>query len=172
MLLSCCHIFCRACIVQHITTKLNDKMPDISCPLCPKEIKPEDMKSLVTSEAFMDWCEMSFLTHLEGNRDVYYHCPTPDCPGIVEKGIFDVVECPSCQKSACIKCYRDHSEFVTCAQYDEWKELNEKSEDIFEGNIAGKVYQMCPGCQRYVVKISGCNQLKCRCNQVFYWMNA
>ena len=121
-----------------------------------------DIWELQDKNVYTKWLNESFKLHLEKNRDVYYHCPTPNCPTIVEKSILDVIRCPACQKSACIKCYNDHKDNVDCYQYEEWKKLNDKAEIIFEWDVKG--------CKRFVEKISGCNRLQCMCGKKFLWI--
>jgi hypothetical protein len=88
----------------------------------------------------------------------------------VEKDVSNVVKCPSCDESRCIRCYNDHSENSNCQEFLEWKELNDKADEIFDSEVKRRKYQICPSCGRYVEKISGCNNIQCRCGKSFYWI--
>lgn len=169
-MLQCCHMFCRECISRHVSTKLQANIYTIICPLCQEFVQEEDVRMLVDKRMHAKWLEESFKMHLEKNRDLYYHCPTPDCPTIVEKDLPDIVKCPTCNKSACIKCYNDHEENISCEQFFEWKALNGRAKEIFQAEVKRKKYQKCPRCKRFVEKISGCNHLTCLCGRKFNWI--
>ena len=43
-MLQCCHMFCRECIARHISTKLDNDICNIICPLCPESVQEEDSR--------------------------------------------------------------------------------------------------------------------------------
>lgn len=166
---NCCHLFCLSCCKNHACAKLEESVVDIVCPLCPQSLSQFELRQLLTEQQFERWLQLSLEHHLDRNRHIYFHCPTPDCPSIVEKILFDVVQCPMCNKSACSKCYNDHEENVKCEEYEEWKTLNKDSEKLFKDRVDLGYLIQCTSCLRYIEKSGGCNNMKCRCGNGFTW---
>ena len=166
---NCCHIFCLECCQSHVKSKIDDGIVDILCPLCPQALSQWDLKQLATSDSFDKWLKYSLDKHLEENRHIYFNCPTPNCPSIVEKTLFDVVRCPICEKSACSKCYMDHEENVECDKFENWKNLNKEADKLFKERVDKGLLVKCGACNRYIEKNGGCNNMVCRCGHKFVW---
>jgi hypothetical protein len=169
VILDCCHIFCKACTVGYITRKIQDFISDISCPSCDKIITHSLLQELLPKEQFDIWLTIALKHHLGNNRSIYFHCPTADCPFIMEKLLFDVVKCPLCKKSTCSLCYGDHEEMIQCEKYKEWKTLNNEVEDRFNALVEQRYLVKCPNCLKYVEKNGGCSQVMCICKVAFTW---
>src|SRR6478609_8941397 len=157
---NCCHIFCYSCCRQHVHIKIEDGIVDILCPLCPQQLSQMDIRQLSDEIAFERWLRLSLAAHLESNRHIYFHCPTLDCPSIVEKTLFDVVQCPLCRKSACSNCYNDHEENVTCEDHQKWREINGKVDELCQERVTQKLLMRCDNCSRFVEKNGGCNNMR------------
>ena len=168
-MLHCCHMFCKKCTREHVIEKLRQGLVEISCPLCVDRIDHVDMRELLDQHAFERWLDLSVKFHLENNKQQFFHCPTPNCPNIVEKHRYNVVRCPMCKKSHCSKCYNDHDEYVTCRDHEKWKELNGQADELFQNRVQTGHLVKCASCQRYIEKNGGCSNMKCRCGHQFTW---
>ncbi|DBA01058.1 TPA: hypothetical protein N0F65_002668 [Lagenidium giganteum] len=165
VLTACGHHFCRGCLKQYLTVKINDAQLHPVCffdeqtpidrasssttakpSVCGRVIRVEDIKAIVSPEAWMKY--ERFKMHKENDRA--RDCPFCNHTQLVV--ISDEAEslecvCESCHKAYCF----DHSNAhtgQTCAEYE--KEIA-AIEKINRAAISA-ISKPCPGCNAPVEK--------------------
>ena len=66
------------------------------------------------------YCLNIYIKNYENNSNniIYYCCPTPGCnKNIPCKNKNSKLECPSCKKAYCLKCYRPWHHNIKCEDY-------------------------------------------------------
>ena len=82
-----------------------------------------------------------------------------------------------CQSEKCLKenyrfcfnCNCQWHEKQTCAEYQEWKRINDQSDKEFK-TWAQKNTRPCPKCGSNIEKNRGCNHMTCPCGYQFCWL--
>lgn len=94
------------------------------------------------------------------------HCPFCDfaaiCPPVKVDWEFRCGN-PECEKISCRRCDRETHAPKSCAEAKAEQGLDERHA-IEEARTAALI-KKCPGCQRPVIKDTGCNKLKCQCGK-------
>ncbi len=85
---------------------------------------------------------------------VKFHCPLPQCDGLVVHGI-----CSSCEKAFCALCKEVRTEGHTC-----------NAEAVTQIKRLAKCIKNCPTCVIPIERVSGCNTMWCvNCKSFFDW---
>ncbi|KAJ0980993.1 hypothetical protein J5N97_009248 [Dioscorea zingiberensis] len=104
---NCPHVFCRACLSQHIETKLQENIAVIKCPevQCKAVLEPEICRDIIPIGVFEKWesalCESMVLDAKK------FYCPFKDCSVLLVDDAEEKVvqaECPSCRRMFCAQC--------------------------------------------------------------------
>ncbi|KAF3638885.1 hypothetical protein FXO38_22983 [Capsicum annuum] len=167
--MGCNHSYCKNCIVKYISSKLQENISRISCPVtgCNGELEPQNCGSILPNDVFVRWgdalCESMILVSER------FYCPFKDCSALLidecagENKVIDQSECPECRRLFCAKCKVPwHSGFV-CEEFDKFN----NDERVIEGLqlmqlVKNQEWQRCPSCRMYVGRSEGCAQMKCR----------
>ncbi|KAM3239359.1 hypothetical protein P3L10_014393 [Capsicum annuum] len=168
-IMGCNHSYCKNCIVKYISSKLQENISRISCPVtgCNGELEPQNCGSILPNDVFVRWgdalCESMILVSER------FYCPFKDCSALLidecagENKVIDQSECPECRRLFCAKCKVPwHSGFV-CEEFDKFN----NDERVIEGLqlmqlVKNQEWQRCPSCRMYVGRSEGCAQMKCR----------
>ncbi|GAB2291590.1 hypothetical protein Dimus_025846 [Dionaea muscipula] len=166
----CHHTYCRDCIRNYVSSKLNDGVSQIVCPVlgCVGSLEPEFCRDVVSLTVFNRWGELLCESALTNNK---FYCPFKDCSALLfDDGIEFVTrsECPHCWRLFCAQCRVVWHEGVSCDEVQRLNEDERASEDFMLRNLArNKNWKRCPMCKFYVEKIDGCLYMKCRCGGAF-----
>ncbi|KAK3438565.1 hypothetical protein EUGRSUZ_C03190 [Eucalyptus grandis] len=164
----CSHAYCNDCVTKYVTSKLHDNVTRIGCPVsgCGGVLEPGYCQSILPSEVFDRWgnalCEALIL---EAER---FYCPFKDCSALLIKdecaAVLRESECPNCRRLFCAQCRVPWHAEIGCKEFQGLKEGEREREDIMLKKLAeSKHWRRCPKCSFYVQKISGCQDVRCRC---------
>lgn len=146
--LDCDHRFCKICLKDYISEKINSNQlgeNDFCCPKCPKEISPHIVQGNFPAEIFSKFLDfkMNFFSP-DSQEFVYKTCP--HCPARMEISVrIKEVQCKGCGAVYCPQCNILHS-----GRKCKDQESDERSEE-----------NTCPKCKEGVEKLEGCNFVKC-----------
>ncbi|PHT61917.1 hypothetical protein T459_34230 [Capsicum annuum] len=156
------HSYCKNCIAKYISSKLQENISRISCPVtaCNGELEPQSCGSILPYDVFVKWgdalCESMILVSEK------FYCPFKDCSALLidecagENMVIDQSECPECRKLFCAKCKVPwHSGFV-CEEFDKLNNDEREVEGLQLMKLAkSQGWQRCPSCMMYVEKSEG-----------------
>ncbi|KAM3393940.1 E3 ubiquitin-protein ligase RSL1-like [Capsicum galapagoense] len=173
-IMECSHSYCKNCIAKYISSKLQENISRILCPVtaCNGELEPQSCGSILPYDVFVKWgdalCESMILVSEK------FYCPFKDCSALLidecagENMVIDQSECPECRKLFCAKCKVPwHSGFV-CEEFDKLNNDEREVEGLQLMKLAkSQGWQRCPSCMMYVEKSEGCLHMICRCGCEF-----
>lgn len=135
-----------------------------------------EIKSLGNPQLLNDYYNAELKYFLQTNSNMI-PCLLPNCSGFVEIDPscsieeFPSIQCPVCLKKSCRKCKTQWHEGSNCEKFQEWRQLNGKSENLMEEWVSKKGARRCPSCNMYVEKNGGCNHITCfGCKKHFCWV--
>ncbi|OQR83385.1 hypothetical protein ACHHYP_14772 [Achlya hypogyna] len=171
--LHCGHAYCKACIKQYVTTKIDNREIEagqLTCPAldCKQPLDAMDLLKTTT--------EAAFLKYLRFQRDMEFekmphgrHCPSATCNAMIECNPSEkTFQCPTCKTKGCFKCGNTSHPFRTCDQaldrmYVSW-------ERSVNASCATKAVSPCPNCSYRIWKNEGCQHMTCRkCRHEWCW---
>ncbi|KAK1355005.1 Atp-dependent rna helicase deah12, chloroplastic [Heracleum sosnowskyi] len=168
----CNHSYCCKCIRQYGTSKIQDNIPRIYCPVsnCSGRLDPEYCRSIVPSKVFDRWGD-ALLEAAVPDCDKFY-CPVKDCSALLVKGhdFEDIIKskCPICRKSFCAKCKVPWHYRIKCEEYQNLHKDEREREDIMFMQLPKeKGWTRCSKCKFYVERTEGCSYIRCRCGCEF-----
>ncbi|KAH8482360.1 hypothetical protein Peur_068146 [Populus x canadensis] len=167
----CTHAYCTECMVKYVSSKLQENITKICCPVpdCKGALEPEDCRSVLPENVFDRWgnalCEAVIL----GSQKFY--CPFKDCSAMLIDDGEEVVresECPNCWRMFCAQCKVPWHSQISCEEYKMLHKDERERDDILLMNLAkNNNWRRCPKCRIFVEKIEGCRYMKCRCGTQF-----
>mmetsp|Transcript_15161 Transcript_15161/g.12906 ORF Transcript_15161/g.12906 Transcript_15161/m.12906 type:complete len:199 (-) Transcript_15161:120-716(-) len=160
----CEDIFCKACIEDYLTLKINEKGFPIKCPKegCGKKFdEAEDIKKILSPEMVEKYDEFKIKHFLETHSTEVIVCPTPDCKYYKMKEMIeeDEFKCKECEKVYCSSCLRVPHPESSCEEVDEFMDHAQENE-----------YQKCPDCKMWIYKFEGCEKVICPCGAHFCYI--
>ncbi|KAK4733139.1 hypothetical protein R3W88_007400 [Solanum pinnatisectum] len=138
-ILGCNHSYCKNCIAKHISSKLQENISRISCPVtsCNGQMEPHNCRSILPNDVFVRWgdvlCESMILEYEK------FYCPFKDCSALfidecagVENMVVVITQlkCPECKRLFCAKCKVPWYSGFVC---EEFQKLNKDDEREIEG---------------------------------------
>ncbi|KAI8657997.1 hypothetical protein NCS57_01180000 [Fusarium keratoplasticum] len=159
----CGHVYCQDCFENScaaLSTSGADSL--FLCHgdegRCNKAISLEDLHANLSSVAFEDLLERSFMSTVQGTPNKLRFCPTPDCGYIYRTTkSAGTHTCSNCLQRTCSSCHEPHVE-MTCAEY---KDIKSGGYAAFEKLKKEVGIKDCPECKTPLEKISGCNHITC-----------
>jgi hypothetical protein len=164
-ILSCKHFFCKECIKNWIKSQICDgKVSDFQlfCPNveCKQPIDTEIIEKLSDPETMIKYRKFSKNLEIDKDKSKIW-CPNPLCEGVVckvskfsKKGVCDL-----CGYSVCFGCRKEfHGYFKSCTHRED-AEFNKWAKEQF--------MKRCPSCNKYIMKLEGCNHMTCSCGYQF-----
>jgi len=153
--LDCGHEFCRDCLEQYFVTAISSKKFPLVCPdqRCKKEVNDLDLRLILKTQELEKYENFSLSLFIEKNGSSYSCCPTANCPYLFffKLGDYDF-NCPKCTKRYCLSCKVDYHSGVTCKDYQKWRVVNGKADELFDKFVYGTKCKQCPGCKKWVKK--------------------
>ncbi|KAM5547113.1 E3 ubiquitin-protein ligase RSL1-like [Rosa sericea] len=174
----CSHAYCSDCVVSYVSSKLQDNVTTIGCPVpdCRGSLEPEHCLSILPPELFFRWgkalCEAVFADSDDYCR--IFYCPFKDCSAmLIDDGVEEVdlvreSECPHCWRLFCARCRAPWHADIDCEEFQELNKDERRKEDFMLIQLAkDKKWRRCPKCRFYVERSEGCKFMKCRCRTAF-----
>ncbi|KAL6226849.1 hypothetical protein ACLB2K_000809 [Fragaria x ananassa] len=129
----CSHAYCSDCVVNYVSSKLQNNVTTIGCPVpeCRGSLEPEHCLSILPPELFLRWgkalCEADDYCRM-------FYCSFKDCNVMLiddrvdEVDLVRELECPHCWRLFCARCRVPWHANIGC---EEFQELNkdERSEE-------------------------------------------
>ncbi|KAK3170410.1 hypothetical protein Dsin_000207 [Dipteronia sinensis] len=167
----CSHAYCADCIAKYVTSKVEQNITSIGCPVpaCRGKLDPEYCRKILPEHVFDRWGKALCETAIVGAKKFY--CPFKDCSALLindgKKGIRES-ECPHCHRLFCAQCRVPWHSEISCAKVQKLNKNERELEDIMLKKLAqNKKWQRCPNCRYYVEKKDGCMYIYCRCRTAF-----
>ncbi|CAG9324521.1 unnamed protein product [Blepharisma stoltei] len=150
--LECDHRFCRSCIEQYITIKIDSnelREDQLACPLCNNPITVNEVFGAVPYNKYMLYINIKDRTAIVDGHPVK-QCPYCEILISIPANLKKIV-CPNphCKKTYCPQCNKNYHPGKSC------QEMNKVEEEI--PGIA-----KCPKCGEGYFKDDGCNFMTCR----------
>ena len=169
--LECGHVFCKGCLKQFITTRINNRA-NVCCPgeNCVTLLSSEAVLSLLDSEKLRSsYYRLLAQSYVESNPLVSW-CPGPDC-GLAFKSEVSTeykVECSKGHRS-CFKCQMPWHDPLDCDLLKKW--LKKITDDSETANWITYNTKECPRCKASIEKSGGCDHMNCwKCKHDFCWI--
>ncbi|XP_060190915.1 uncharacterized protein LOC132620254 [Lycium barbarum] len=175
-IMGCNHSYCNQCTANYIASKLQQNITRISCPVlgCNGQLEPYNCRSILPKQVFDRWGDVLCEAMILGCEK--FDCPLKDCSALLiddsscDGGDFVVTqsECPECRRLFCAKCKVAWHSGILCEEFQKLNKDEREKEDLQLMQLAkGQEWQRCPRCQIYIVRSSGCAQMRCRCGCYF-----
>ncbi|KAH7680007.1 E3 ubiquitin-protein ligase RNF144 protein [Dioscorea alata] len=168
---NCAHVFCRACLSQHIAAKLQENITVIKCPEvhCKGVLEPEICQDIVPKDVFERW-ETALCESMDIGACKFY-CPFSDCSAMMLDDADEMVvqaECPVCRRLFCAQCKVAWHAGISCQKFQSL-DVNERGKDdlILLELAKRNRWMRCPKCNFFVEKVEGCLHITCRCKFQF-----
>ena len=167
----CGHVYCMECLRTQVTEAVSTTSFPVRCahdnqPFSAVDfINITDKLHIISRNRLMKASVRDFVnTHPQN----YRFCNRLNCVGVgqIKKTSLDnFLQCSTCNKKSCPKCFLFYHKFMTCEQagtasfsLDEWLMEDRKNR------------KKCPNCRIGIEKIEGCNRVTCSCcNKHICW---
>ncbi|TYZ63520.1 hypothetical protein PybrP1_000956 [[Pythium] brassicae (nom. inval.)] len=165
----CGHRFCEPCLENFLRFKVGEGQVYPTCfherdgePPCAESIAPEDIQAVVAPEDWSKYLKFKFNKEHENARQ----CPHCDHSQLCRGRAEPECVCERCGGDFCFVHSTAHRG-RSCAEYEKKIVAIEKLNHAMINEIS----KPCPGCNNFVEKIGGCNQMKCVvCSTSFCWI--
>lgn len=178
----CTHSYCSHCVVNYISSRLQDNIVQIRCPVisCPGLLEPYDCSTILPPNVLDRWgtalCESTILDSHK------FYCPFKDCSALLlmdddgapppllppAAAVITQSECPYCRRLFCVQCKVPWHNTITCEEFQGLGKNEREREDIMLMKLAkNKKWMRCSRCKFYVEKTEGCLFMRCRCGHKF-----
>ncbi|OXU19916.1 hypothetical protein TSAR_003713 [Trichomalopsis sarcophagae] len=196
----CNHAFCKACILQYLTMKINERYVLIQCPAadCKVKMKCSQIRGICSTELFQKYEEYLFEKQILNMKKLnLVYCPRRFCQKAVYVKIGEsLASCPACEYNFCAFCFKVYHGVSAC-EMDSKEKLQlikeYESADLAKKKFLDKKYgrhqirqivekqltneylqkntKACPTCGVVTAKLTGCNLMTCsHCHSQFCWL--
>ncbi|PRQ47099.1 putative transcription factor interactor and regulator CCHC(Zn) family [Rosa chinensis] len=114
----CSHFYCQQCIVNFVSSKLQDNVTSIECPEpgCWGVLDPEYCHPILPNDIYDQWGKALCENVIMGSESTmnYFYCPFADCSALLicDEQNQNESQCPHCERAVCAKCKVPwHNEF-------------------------------------------------------------
>lgn len=168
--LTCHHVFCRDCIEDYISRKINQAHTSQTQLVCPGEgcTMPYNSYHIwratgedVEGDLFTKYLTFNVMRAFESSPFVRY-CSNKECNHmIIIKPFKRRYVCRKCGTKSCAKCKRKYHKLPFCREKNSVKN--------FMYNLT-KDTQACPRCRFLIQRSAGCDHMTCsKCSYYFCW---
>lgn len=174
--LGCNHRFCKTCLVQDWTTKINEGTISEKQMICPQEkcmkpIKFSILEGNLPKEVFQKYDSLLMNHTISNNSEEVksnekcVRCPKCGIEFFIDKKSSSF-ECKVCKFQYCSneKCYRLMSEHEKPCEFYFYRQKTVEDE-AFEEYIRQNKLKRCPVCDAAIEKTRNCNYIHCSSNK-------
>lgn len=170
---ACGHVYCMECFEGLCAAAGSDSnVFPITCfgdaGKCQHTFTLEQLQENLSSKAFEDMLESSFISHIYHHPQAFRYCPTPGCNTIY--GVDSVITsqtCPGCLTVICTHCHAQH-DGLTCAEH---KDISSGGYEALQKVKKELGIKDCPKCKTPIEKTEGCNHMNCKgCGAHICWV--
>ncbi|KAI1342092.1 hypothetical protein F5Y15DRAFT_406268 [Xylariaceae sp. FL0016] len=171
---SCAHTYCLDCFENLCkSATAQGSAAVVTCvgdmDRCGSTLNLPELQDHLSSAAFEDLLEQSFVSYIRCHPAQLKHCPTPDCDSVYRVNMTTSPKsyhCPSCLVDVCTACQMQHGR-MTCAEY---KDISTGGYAAYERVKRDLNIKDCPRCGIAMEKLEGCNHMSCRCGAHICWV--
>lgn len=188
--LTCPHRACYDCLQQYLRIEISESRINISCPECPDQMHPNDIRMILNDENFTSKYEKFMIRRVLCAEPDARWCPAPDCGYVViASGCAGCpkLTCsrPGCNTNFCYHCKQEWHPNQTCDAARAIRHRNNPGSDPRRGSyshstidpVTGQVrdpdIKPCPICKVLIIKMDdgSCNHMTCSvCGTEFCWL--
>lgn len=193
---SCAHRVCKDCMKKYITTEISHSRLSICCPVCPLQIHPNKIKTILNDEELYLKYENFMLRRVIAAEPDARWCPAPDCGYVVIAS--GCASCPElkcgrdgCNTTFCYHCKQEWHPNDTCMGASikrgrnnpyaftmsglvEENALSQKTtKSGQQSTLTSDDIKECPVCGSRIIKMNdgSCNHMTCSiCETEFCWL--
>ncbi|KIK91952.1 hypothetical protein PAXRUDRAFT_148351 [Paxillus rubicundulus Ve08.2h10] len=158
---TCCHYYCRGCLVDLVQTSLRDeRLHPLRC--CHQELALETVFQFISASLRAQFVDKRIEFATPSPSRVY--CPNPRCSRFLggSGGTKQDLHCEECGAVVCSEC-KDNVHPGEDCQYNQ-ATLGVKALAAASG------WKTCPGCHAIVELNQGCYHITCRCSTQFCYL--
>lgn len=168
----CNHVYCLDCFENLcISATTNGSEVQIRCAgdsgICNAVLGLPELQEHLSSTAFDELLEQSFVSYTRLHPDSLRYCPSADCDSVYRVStVAKMHNCPRCLSLVCTKCHAQHG-LMSCADYQDVSTGGYAAFEKLKREIGIKD---CPKCKTPLEKTEGCNHMACRCGAHICWV--
>ena len=161
----CGHVYCMECLYTQVTDAVATTSFPALCahdnqPFCAADfINITDKLHIISRNRLMKATVRYFV---KARPHSYKFCARPNCIGVVRiqktSSKKDFLQCSTCSKRTCPKCFLVYHKFITCEEAGEMEFV--LVDWLLENQVNRKI---CPYCKIGIEKNGGCNKVVCTC---------
>ncbi|PWA79282.1 IBR domain, Zinc finger, RING/FYVE/PHD-type, E3 ubiquitin ligase RBR family [Artemisia annua] len=165
---TCSHSFCNDCTSKHATTKVQEKVINITCPEpnCNSTLDFNTLRLIIPKDILIKWDDV-LCESIIPESDKFY-CPFPNCSTLLIKDDKSIrkTNCPVCKRSLCALCRVPWHSNLTCNEFKKL-DISKKADEMAIAFAKKNKWKQCPNCNFFVEKAAGCSHITCRCKYHF-----
>ncbi|KAJ7296795.1 hypothetical protein O6H91_Y098800 [Diphasiastrum complanatum] len=184
---SCCHKFCRSCVVRHAEVKIKASQVPVLCPEpnCATTFTVEECEQFLPSKTFDLLSKRLMESSIPEAERMY--CPFRNCSALMRRGNTDFsqlasssrnvrpstgpVNCVECERLFCAECRVPWHKYKTCDEYQKLPPELRDAEDVKLHQLAeNKNWKRCKECRCMIELAEGCFHMTCRCGYEFCYV--
>jgi len=177
--LHCGHAFCNRCWSQHLQTAMATGVTDIRCPSHKCGLLVDKGTLLAFLPVRLHQRHESALFGRLFSVNGHHYCTAKQCGRLLRVpsshlGRAGNVACP-CSHLFCGRCRDEPHWPVSCQIAQKYKDKRQRLNHnrLEPQNMMHKILvqgKVCPSCQNFIEKASGCNHMTCLCGYDFCWV--
>ncbi|GLJ06301.1 hypothetical protein SUGI_0035800 [Cryptomeria japonica] len=170
------HLFCFQCLRKHVEEYTFGGFQACSslCCLdtngCKESFPLSEIRRILPYDVFEKYERRQAQSEIDKAKleDLVY-CPSCNIPYQVDEGIL-VLQCPNinCSKASCIPCKKPDHRPLRCDEVEKKSETSLRRK--IEEAMAKAVIRVCNSCNAELVKVDGCNKVKCKCGTIMCYI--
>ena len=168
----CAHVYCMECLHMQVTDAIKTTSFPVLCAQDNQPFSAADFKNITGKLHIASWKSLmkaSVRDFVNRHHDSYKFCSSPNCVGVggLKKTPLDeFVNCSTCNKKSCPKCFLSYHKFMTCDQASDIV-LHNMRDWLMEDDENRK---KCPSCKIGIEKNGGCCVVYCPvCSKYICW---
>ncbi|XXH01055.1 hypothetical protein Hte_007406 [Hypoxylon texense] len=168
----CDHVYCLDCFENLcISATTQGSEVCIRCAgdsgTCNAVLGLPELQEHLSSAAFDELLEQSFISYIRLHPDSLRYCPSADCDSVYRVStVAKMHNCPRCLSLVCTQCHAQHG-LMSCADYQDVSTGGYAAFEKLKREIGIKD---CPKCKTPLEKTWGCNHMACPCGAHICWV--
>lgn len=155
---SCGHSYCSECFNNYALSEFIPLTCFASQGCCGMEWPAKEIAEIVPATILKTLSRRALQTYLQTERTRLFQCPSGKCDVILRADVVGLQYCEGCTCTICTYCKATNHQGLTCADFEKARgEVNVYTDE----NGSVQTVKKCPCCEASIVKLDGCNQVRC-----------